>query len=139
MLTPRQSAIAATSGPQRWGSLIAGDHAHTTPESAFPLLSAAIKQQCNTLESTLTALTGYAGATLILSYRIASHSNKDAIAVFVGCRRTADELENINGYTPVNPKGAISAINKILYSNDNTAFIMLLVDIIRIANHVTRN
>ena len=89
--------------------------------------------------STFIALAGYAGATLILSYRIASHSDKDAIAVFVGCRRTAEELESINGYTPVNPKGAISAINKILYCNDNTAFIMLLVDIIRIANHVTRN
>lgn len=98
----------------------------------------AIKQECNTLESAPITLAGYAGSALILSYRIASHSNNDATTVFVACEHTAKELENINGYTPVNPEGAISAINKILYSNDNAAFTMLLVDIIRIANYITR-
>lgn len=111
----------------------------TNPESASPLLKTSIRHSSTTLESTFIALAGYAGATLILTYHIASHSPHGALAIFKACRRTANELEGTNGYTEANPTDAISAINKILHSTDTTAHIMLLVDIIRIANHITKS
>ena len=139
MLTPRQANIAATAGPKQWHHLISADHADTHPEAASPLLNAALKQQCTTLDSTFIALSGYTGAALILAYRIASHSTADAHSALIACRRTAEELTAINGYTQPPHKDTISAINKILYSNDPLAYAMLLVDIIRTANHITES
>ena len=139
MLPPRQANIAATVGPASWHHLIAVDHANTHPEAAYPLLDAALKQQCTTLDSAFIALSGYTGAALILTYRIATYSTADAHSVLVACRRTAEELTAINGYTHLSHKDATIAINKILYSNDPLAYAMLLVDIIRAANHIVNN
>lgn len=137
MLTPRQAAIAATAGPQNWDALIADDHAGTSPEAALPLISTALRRQCNTAEGALAALAGLAGAALILSYSIADTSRHNALEVFRGCRNTANNLECAG--TPVDYKSAISAVNKILYSRDTLASAMLLVDVIRIANHITES
>ena len=137
MLTPRQAAIAATAGPENWDALISADHARVTPGAALPLISTALRQQRNTVEGTFTALAGLAGAALILSYSIADTSRYHALEVFRGCRHTANNLEYTG--TPVDYKSAISAANKILYSHDTLAYAMLLVDIIRIANHITES
>ena len=139
MLTPRQSIIAATAGPRRWSPLFSDDHANVSSEATFPLLNASIKQGCATLESTLTALAGYAGATLILAYHLSEYSKNDAQSIFLASKNTAEELAELNGHTPVPHKEAISAINKILYSDSVEPKFWLLVDIIRIANHITKN
>lgn len=137
MLTPRQAAIAATAGPDNWGALISADHARVAPETALPLINTALRQQCNTVEGAFTALAGLAGAALVLSYSIADTSRHHALEVFRECRNTANNLECAG--TPVDYKSAISAVNKILYSRDTLASAMLLVDIIRIANHITES
>lgn len=136
MITPRQAAIAATAGPQNWDALIANDHAGTSSEATLPLINTALRQQCNTVEGAFTALASLAGAALILSYSIADISRSNALEVFRGCRNTANNLECAG--TPVDYKSAIRAVNKILYSRDTLASAMLLVDIIRIANHITK-
>lgn len=139
MLTPRQSAIAATAGPSYWSPLFSDDHANVDSEAAFPLLSTSIKKECTSLETTFTALAGYAGATLILAYHLSEHYKNDARSIFIASKRTAAELTELNGHTPVPHKEAISAINKILYSDSVESKLWLLVDIIRIANHITEN
>lgn len=136
MLTPRQAAIAATAGPENWDALIADDHAGVSPETALPLISTALRQQCNTVEGAFTAFAGLAGAALILSYSIADASRYNALEVFRGCRHTANNLECAG--TPVDYKSAISAVNKILYGRDSLSLAMLLIDIIRIANHIAK-
>ena len=138
MLTPRQANIAAAAGPKNWGFLISGDHADTHPEAASPLLDVAFRQSCNTLESTFTALSGLAGAALILAHRNAAYSTRNALDVFRGCRRTANDLEDLNGHTPVGYQDAITSASKILYGGDPTALAMLLIDVIRVANHITK-
>lgn len=136
MLPPRQAAIAATAGPENWGALIADDHASASPTAALPLINTALRQQCNTIEGAFTALAGLAGAALILSYSIADTSRHHALEVFRECRHTANNLECAG--TPVDHKSAISAVNRILYSNEPVALTMLLIDTIRIANHITK-
>lgn len=138
MLTPRQSVIATTAGPSHWASLFADDHMSVGSEAAFPLLNASLKQGCTSLESTFTALAGYAGAALILAYHISEHSKRDARSIFTTSTRAAVELTELNGHTPVPHKEAISAINKILYSDNMGAKFFLLIDIIRTANHITK-
>ena len=137
MLTPRQADITTTAGPENWGALISSDHARVAPETALPLINTALRQQCNTVEGAFTALASLAGAALILSYSIADTSRHNALEVFRGCRHTANNLECAG--TPVDYKSAISAVNKILYRRDTLASAMLLVDIIRIANHITKS
>lgn len=137
MLTPRQARIAATAGPENWGFLISGDHADLAPEAAFPLISAALRQQRNTLESALSALSGLAGATLILTHSLAAQSIDNAINIYRRCQRAANATED--PYTPIERKRAIIAANKILYSRDPLALSALLIDIIRIANHITKD
>lgn len=137
MLTPRQAAIAATAGPENWGALISADHARVAPETALPLINTTLRQQCNTVEGAFTALASLAGAALVLSYSIADTSLHHALEVFRGCRHTANNLECTG--MPVDYKSAISAVNKILYSRDTLASAMLLVDVIRIANHITES
>lgn len=137
MLTPRQAVIAATAGPQNWDALIADDHAGASPEAALPLIKTALRQQCNTIEGAFTALASLAGAALILSYNIADTSRHNALEAFRGCRHTANNLECAG--TPVDYKSAISAVNKILYSRDTLAYAMFLIDVIRIANHITKS
>lgn len=138
MLTPRQSIIATTAGPRRWSPLFSDDHTNLSSGAAFPLLSASIKQECVSLESTLTALAGYAGATLILAYNLSEYSKNDAQSIFLTSKNTAEELAELNGYTPVPHKEAISAISKILYADSAELKLWLLIDIIRIANHITK-
>nr|DAN19777.1 MAG TPA: hypothetical protein [Caudoviricetes sp.] len=138
MLTPRQSIIATTAGPNNWQSLFSNDHANVDSEAAFPLLNTSIKQECTSLESAFSALAGYAGAAIILAYCISEHSTRDARTIFLASKRTAAELTELNGHTPVPHKEAISAINKILYSDNTELKLWLLVDIIRIANHITK-
>ena len=137
MLTPRQAVIAATAGPQNWDALIADDHVGASPETAIPLISTTLRQQCNTVEGAFAALASLAGAALILSYSIADTSRHHALEVFRGCRHTANNLECTG--MPGDYKSAISAVNKILYSRDTLASAMLLVDVIRIANHITES
>nr|DAS36424.1 MAG TPA: hypothetical protein [Caudoviricetes sp.] len=137
MLTPRQARIAATAGPENWGFLISGDHADLAPEAASPLISVALRQQCNTLESALSALSGLAGATLILTHSLAAQSTCNALNIYRRCQRAANATEG--PYTPIERKRAISAANKILYSRDPLALSALLIDIIRIANHITKD
>ena len=136
MLTPRQSTIAAAAGPSYWSLLFSDDHANVDSEAAFPLLSASIKKACTNLETTFTALAGYAGATLILAYHLSEHYKNDARSIFIASKRTAEELAELNGHTPVPHKEAISAINKILYSDSMELKLWLLVDIIRTANNI---
>ena len=135
MLSPRQSSIAATAGPENWAFLISGDHADLDPEAALPLIDAALRQQCNTLESAFSALSGLAGAALILAHSIAAQSTHSALNVYRRCKRTADALEDTN--TPIEYKDAIGAANRILYSRDPVALSALLIDVIRVANHIT--
>ena len=138
MLTPRQTAIAATAGPNHWDALIANDHANINPETAFQFLNTSLKQECASLESTFTALAGYAGATLVLAYYISEHSTHDARSIFTASKCAAAELTELNGHTPVPHKEAIIAINKILYSDNVEPKFWLLIDIIRTANHITK-
>ena len=138
MLTPRQAIIAATAGPENWGNLTSSDHADTKPENAYPLLNTALRQHNTTLDSSFTSLSALAGATLILTHSIATHSPRGALSIYRACKRKADSLNTIEGATRVEYKDATRAINKILYRDDPLAHTMLLVDVIRIANHITK-
>ena len=97
----------------------------------------ALRQQCNTLESALSALSGLAGATLILTHSLAAQSTYNALNIYRRCRSAANATED--PYTPIERKRAIIAANKILYSRDPLALSALLIDIIRIANHIANN
>nr|DAX45587.1 MAG TPA: hypothetical protein [Caudoviricetes sp.] len=139
MLTPRQSLIATKAGPGQWAPLFSADHTDTRPEAAFPLLNTALMQCCTTIESTIIALSGYAGTALIITYHLSSHATSDAHSIFTHSKRAAESLAATNSHTPLPHKEAISAANKILYSNDPLALRLLLIDIIRTANHITES
>lgn len=100
MLTPRQSTIATTAGPNSWPSLFSDDHANVDSEAALPLLNASIKQGGDSLESTFIALAGYAGATLILAYHLSEHYKNDARSIFIASKRTAAEPKLSSKATP---------------------------------------
>ena len=141
MLTPRQTAAAAIAGPTNWWHLIQNDHIEVRPEGAVSLLAGPLNGGSvePTIERAITALFSLAGASLILANAAASQSIYTAREVFLAAKKTAEDL---GSYAPT-PHPAVSnerawwAAVKILQSGSGDAFLWLLVDIIRIANHIT--
>lgn len=141
MLTPRQTTAAAIAGPTSWWHLIQNDHIEVRPEGATSLLAGPLNggNVEPTIERAITDLSSLAGASLILANAAASQSIYTAREVFLAAKKTAEDL---GSYAPT-PHPAVSnerawwAAVKILQSGSGDAFLWLLVDIIRLANHIT--
>ena len=142
MLTPRQKLHLAAAGPSRWLSLIEDDHTQTNPAAAAQLISSATRNGINpvTLEGALTSLAKLTVATIILSNAVATDLTISAQKVFIGARAVAKDLDarstlpTITGGDTTQISTAASTFNT---QAGTEALIRLLVDIIRIANHIT--
>lgn len=140
MLTPRQAVAAGLAGPNNWWHLIKNDHTEMRPEGAIPILAAPLNRGNAepTIEQAIITLFSFAGASLILANAAASQSTYTAREVFLAAKKTAEDLDS---YAPT-PHPAASnerawwAAVKILQSESGDAILWLLVDIIRVANHI---
>ena len=140
MLTPRQALVAAAAGPSNWWHLIKNDHTEMRPEGAIPILAGPLTRGNSepTIDQTIASLFSFAGASLILANAAASQSTYTAREVFLAAKKTAEDLDS---YAPtphptVSNERAWWAAVKILQSGSGDAYLWLLVDIIRIANHI---
>lgn len=139
MLTPRQAIAASIAGPNNWWHLIQNDHTEMRPEGAITLLAGPLNggNAKPTIEGTIASLFSLAGASLIIANAAASQSIHTAREVFLAAKKTAEDLDS---YAPTphpadSNERAWRAAVKILQSGSGDAFLWLLVDIIRIANH----
>ena len=140
MLTQRQAAAAAIAGPNNWRHPIQNDHTEMRPEGAISLPATPLNNSNaeTTIERTITNLSSLAGASPIITNATASQSIYTAREVFLAAKKTAEDLDS---YAPT-PHPADSnerawwAVVKILQSRSSDAFLWLLVDIIRVANHL---
>ena len=141
MLTPRQKLHLAAAGPSRWLSLIEDDHTQTNPAAAAQLISSATRGGINpaTLEDAFTSLAKLTAATIILSNAVATNQTISAQKVFIDARAVAKEL-NARSTLPTITGGdttQISATASTFNVQAGTeALIRLLIDTIRIANHI---
>lgn len=142
MLTPRQKLHLAAAGPNRWLSLIEGDHTQTNPASAAQLISSATRGGTNpeSLESAFTSLAKLTAATIILSNAVATDLTISAQKAFIDARAVAKEL-NARSTLPTITGGDTTQISTTA-STFNTqagteALTRLLIDTIRIAYHFT--
>lgn len=139
MLTRRQTAVVAVAGPNNWWHLIKNDHTEMRPENAITLLAVPLNggHVEPTIEQVIASLFSFAGASLILANATASQSIYTAREVFLAAKTTAEDL---GSYAPT-PHPAVSnerawwAAAKILQSGSGDAYLWLLVDVIRLANH----
>lgn len=142
MLTPRQKLHLAAAGPSRWLSLIEDDHTQTNPAAAAQLISSATRNGINpvTLENAFTDLAKLASATIILSNAIATDLTISAQKVFIHARATAKYL-NAHSTLPTITGGDTTQISAAAFTFNTQAgteaLIRLLIDTIRIANHIT--
>lgn len=143
MLTPRQAVHVAAAGPDRWLTLIVDDHTPTAPASAVKLIASATRPGITpiTLEGALSALGQLTAATIILSNAIASDLPISAQKVFIDARAVARHLDeqaplySITGGSTARISTAASTFNT---QAGTEALIRLLIDAIRIANHITK-
>ena len=142
MLTPRQKLHLTAAGPSRWLSLIEDDHTQTNPAAAAQLISSATRDGINpaTLENALTSLAKLAAATIILSNAIATNQTISAQKVFINSRAVAKDL-NARSTLPTITGGDTTQISTAAFTFNTQAgteaLIRLLIDNIRIANHIT--
>lgn len=142
MLTPRQKLHLVAAGPSRWLSLIADDHTETLPASAAQLISSATRNGINpvTLEGAFVSLAELAAAAIILSNAVATDLTISAQKAFIDARAIAKEL-NVRSTLPAITGGDTTQISTTAVTFNTQAgteaLIRLLVDTIRIANHIT--
>jgi hypothetical protein len=140
MLTPRQLAVASIAGPNNWWHLIRNDHTEMRPEGAIPILATPLNggNAEPTIEQAVITLSSFAGASLILANAAASQSIYTAREVFLAAKKTAEDLDSYapTAHPATGNERAWWAAVKILQSESGDAFLWLLVDIIRIANHI---
>ena len=142
MLTPRQKLHLVAAGPDRWTPLIEDDHTQTNPTTAAQLISSATRKDINpaTLEAAFTSLAKLSAATIILSNAIATDPTISAQKVFIDSRTVARHL-NARPTPPTITDGdttQISATASTFNTQAGTeALTRLLIDTIRIANHIT--
>lgn len=143
MLTPRQALHVQAAGPSNWLSLIVDDHIQVEPASAIRLIASATKTGINhtTPEGAFTSLSKLIAAAIILSNAIAANQTISAQKVFIRARGTARKLDersplsSITGDATTRISSAAAAFN----TNAGTrALCMLLIDVIRISNHITK-
>lgn len=143
-LTPRQKLHLVAAGPSRWLYLIEDDHIGTNPASAAQLISSATRNGINpvTLESAFVSLTKLTAATIILSNTVATDLKISAQKAFIDARAVARDL-NTNSTLPTITGGDTTQISAAAFTFNTQAgteaLIRLLIDIIRIANHITGN
>lgn len=142
MLTPRQKLHLVAAGPSRWLSLIEDDHTQTNPAAAAQLISSATRDGINpaTPENAFTSLAKLMAATIILSNAIATNQTISAQKVFIDARAVAKDL-NARSTLPTITGGDASQISTAAFTFNTQAgteaLIRLLIDNIRIANHIT--
>ena len=144
MLTPRQKLHLTAAGPNKWLALIEHDHTETNPAAAAQLISSATRDGINpaSLESAFTSLAKLAAATIILSNAVATDTTISAQKVFIDARAVARDLNarstlpTITGEDTTQISTAAFAFNT---QAGTEALTRLLIDVIRIANHITES
>ena len=135
-------AILAFAGPDEWHHLIAPTRTNLTTQGAATLVGSALGACSGPRSDTLniTTLTELAAASIIISNKIANTLfTISALAVFEEARRTARILKN---NTPTRhpafnrPFIRSTAMLKVVRSEDPAVLTWLLVDIIRVADHI---
>ena len=128
-------------GPDNWHHLIA-------PTKTFPLTEGTAQFSALALDSTVglcrgiavtTALADLAAVALVLSNAVANSTPAtNAREVFKEARATANRLDAINAYTPpFTPTFRTYAyFKRALDTRDTSVLQALLIDIIRVANHL---
>ena len=142
-MTDETFTVLHYAGPANWHHLIA-------PTRTFPLTEATMQASASAIDSTLGnlneieaifALTDLASAACILSNAVANAIfPASAQDIFKDARTTAKLLDTRNKHTP-NYKPTIGTYNAFLRAaktNDPQVLALLLIDIIRIANHITK-
>ena len=142
MLTPRQKLHLAAAGPSGWLSLIEDDHTQTNPAAAAQLISSATHDGINpaTLENAFTSLAKLTAATIILSNAVATDLTISAQKVFIDARAMAKELNAHSTLPTITGSDTTQISATALTFNTQAgieALILLLVDTIRIAYHIT--
>lgn len=142
MLAPRQILHATAAGPNSWLSLIVDDHIQVEPASAIRLIASATKTGINptTLEAAFASLGKLAAAAIILSNAIATNQTISAQKVFIRARGTARKLDERSPLPTITGDATtrISRAAATFNANAGTrALCALLIDVIRIANHIT--
>ena len=129
-------------GPANWHHLIA-------PTKTFPMTEGAAQFVASTADATVgtqggitvaATLTDLAAAAIILSNAIANNTlTADAQDTFKGARNTAGYLDIINTHIPpFTPTiHTYTHLKRALDTKDTNVLSALLIDIIRIANHIT--
>ena len=143
MLTPRQILHATAAGPNNWLSLIVDDHIQVEPASAIRLIASATRTGINptTPEAAFASLGKLTTAAIILSNAIATNQVISAQKVFIRARGTAKKLDERSPLPSITEDATtrISHAASTFNANAGTrALCMLLIDVIRIANHITK-
>lgn len=143
MLTPRQASHATAAGPDSWLSLIVDDHIQVEPASAIRMIASATKTGINpvTPEAAFVSLGKLAVAAIILSNAIATNQTISAQKVFIRARGTARKLDERSPLPSITGSATtrISLAAGTFNANAGTrALCMLLIDTIRIANHIAK-
>ena len=142
MFTPRQKLHLTAADPSRWLSLVEDDHIQTNPAVAAQLISSATRDGINpaTLESAFTSLAKLTAATIILANAVATDLAISAQKVFIDARAVAKEL-NARSTLPTITGGDTPQISIVALTFNTQAgteaLIRLLIDVIRIAYHIT--
>lgn len=135
-------AILAFAGPDKWHHLIAPTRTNLTTQGAATLVGSALNACSGPRSGTLNinTLTELATASIIVSNKIANTLfTISALTVFEEARRVARILENKAPMThPVfNPPSVRQiAMLQAVRSEDPAVLTWLLVDLIRIADHI---
>ena len=131
-------------GPDSWHHLIA-------PTRTFPLTESTTQAAALTMDSTLGhfkdneaifALADLSATANILSNAIANSTlTADANTIFKDARTTANTLDTTNKHTPhFTPTfRTYKHFERAANTKDPQVLSMLLIDIIRIANHIVNN
>ena len=140
MLPQRQAAAAAIAGPSNWWRLIKNDRIEMRPEGAISLLVIPLNggNVEPTIENAVENLFSLAGASLIIANAAALQTTYTAREVFLSAKKKAEDLAS---YAPTPQPAARDertwwAAVKILQSGSGDAYLWLLIDIIRLANHL---
>lgn len=145
MRSPQDAQAIAAMHPNHWGRLIDAGHMHPAPIQVGGLLTWALRGRPTLNVDTTTAITistSLLGASIILSHSIAGLTGCDSARdVYDECRRVASILDNRTpgGIAHNNPDAMVDAAYAIINTYNSDALTWMLVDIIRIANHITEN
>lgn len=129
-------------GPNSWHHLIASTHASPLTESTSQAASLAMDSAVGHFKGieAIFALSDLPAAAIILSNAIANTTlTTNAHSIFEGARATAHILDNIATNTPRFTPTFRTATHfkRAADTNDPQILAMLLIDTIRIANHIT--